>query len=79
MVVTNEDRYAALEEKLKQAESALYGCRAMLNYVRRLECQEEQDDTAAGITDEHGLFPGQLPDPNRQTDCTKIDTEECIE
>lgn len=63
MVVTNEDRYAVLERKLMEAESALFGCRAVLNQIRKAEGHS-------------GLLPGQISPPELREEHIE---EECVE
>ena len=71
--ISNEDRYDVLERKLKEAESAIFGCRAMLNYCKRIEANpsenntkgdREREQTSQAFRMDDGRFPGQLPDPN---------------
>ena len=62
-----EDRFAVLEERLKDAESAIFGCRAMLNYCRRIDQQlRDQKEPnkklrgGEGNPFRKGLYPGQI-------------------
>lgn len=79
MSITNEDRYAVLERKLMEAESALFGCRAILHHIRRLETgnegldRVEKDDSVPGNS---GLYPGQIRPPELQEEHLE---EECVE
>jgi hypothetical protein len=64
--ITLEDRLAVLENKLKVAESALYGCRAIIHYVRRTEYEREDTESVSPVVvrgarqGDDGLYPGQF-------------------
>ena len=66
-MVTNEDRYTVLERKLMEAESALFGCRAILGQIRRESTEAEREiqsmDGSSQIRDADGLYPGQVRPP----------------
>ena len=64
MDISLEDRYAVLEERLRVAETAIYNCRAMLHYVRRLDQEVEEQAVSTALNQapnkrRSGLFPGQ--------------------
>lgn len=79
--VSNEDRYAVLERKLRDAESALFGCRAILNHIRRTDVLDTNDIRRRSETSAHperaGLYDGQLDN------CVEPDyddpSSECVE
>lgn len=75
MQITQEDRYTVLERKLMEAESALFGCRAVLNHIRRDEQMGDGGDE--DLKGASGLYPGQLQ-PNGLPD-EETEDEECIE
>ena len=73
LMVTNEDRYAVLERKLMEAESALFGCRAVLNQIRSMEQVAPAEVQTRGSS---GLYEGQLNPPGLQESDVE---EECVE
>ena len=80
MGITIEDRYAVLEERLKVAESAIYGCRAMLDYVRRLDIDVPTiGETESKDPRRAGLYDGQVDNYVSPPDCDKPEEEECVE
>lgn len=82
-MITNEDRYALLERKLMEAESALFGCRQILRHIIVADergMEETDRDGAGGPTDDtgtaSGLYPGQISPPELRDEHLE---EECVE
>ena len=82
MPVTNDDRIAAALLRLEQAERLISEARKIFSYAEKMEEENNEGprpDPCEREIDEDGLYPGQLPDPEKAIKYEDEEVEECLE